>query len=620
MARKKNKTKPPAAPPKKPPPAPPGLTSSVQDEPSNQPKPTTTTPIPDSVKSECEQALNAQEERRKEMRLLQQKLYAPNPQQDDDRISLESLSGPKIKLANKRKNAELQKMTTDWLQRITSVRKYWNSLSVEKRRSFLEVSFHDLWARYSSEEDVLALGVLSEALSYAEHKKTLKFWVCCCCSSEFKDCESHKQHVLAHISNLEANFQGVLPKEVDSSSVDMILNGCWKPVDLNAAMKILENQATRQSLTTADTINQRWPLVNDPKRAKHLESIQFMFQLLLKNKCLADVHVQTAIQAAMGELENLAPGLELIDHGLDKTPACICFLGADMLPNIFLYLHRLSNLCKLGKDSEKTTSVDDTQGVDALVSDVLEGITLSDDSHHLMLNEFLLTTVTVSNKAENATLGQDGGPDKDEFLYWMFRPSSTDVEPVSWTCKREDRGRRRMEIFEKLKMEIYLLRTLCQDKFTHKCYIEACCTLSRLCDEEIRKRDYSVGYVAQSLESLLRKRYEEIAVREDDPVYERTAISFVLEEYQASNVTSSNREDLRMQDNLDQADDRLLDVIENQKQPSYKEMGNYDAMIMQKLAAMQQLERELEAISAIDYRGIMLFLVKKLLRVCIDLV
>ncbi|XP_058075566.1 uncharacterized protein LOC131223992 [Magnolia sinica] len=614
---KKNKAKPPAAPPKKPPPAPPGLTSSVQDEPSNQSKPTTTTPIPESIKNECKQALNAQEERRKEMRLLRQKLDEPKPQQDDDQIFFESSSGPQQRLANKRKNAELKKCI-NWLQRIIPIKNYWNTLSVEKRRSFLQVSFHDLRAHYVLEDDELAVDMISESLSYAKNNKTLKFWLCCYCSSGFNDCESHKHHVWMHIGNLVTKLWKVMPEVPDGGSVDMILNGCWKPVDLNAAMKNLENQAIHQSLTTADNINQRWPLINDPKRTKHLESIQFMFQLLLKHKCLADSHVKRVIQRAMNELQNPAPGLELLDHEVDKTLACVCFLGADKLPNIFLYLQALCKSCQLGKDSEKTTSAEDTHGVDALVSDILERIALSDDSTHLILNEFLLAAETDSNKAGNAALSEDGEPNWDDILYGVFCPSPTDVELLSWTYLREDRLRRGKEILQKLKEEFDLFQSFCEEKFKHQCYMEAFSDLEDLCLEEIRKMEqYAVEYVPQSWEAVLRKRQEELAERKDDPVLieiGRDAISTVLKEYQASNVTSNNKEDLRIQDNLHQVDDRLVIVIGKQKQSSDLEMSRLDARILQKSAATQQLERELEAISTYDYREILLLLVKKYLR------
>ncbi|XP_058073860.1 uncharacterized protein LOC131222711 [Magnolia sinica] len=659
-----------------------------------------------------------QEERRKEIEaqvaaasLLQLKSDSPKPQLDDDRIFFESSYGPLDRLADKRNLAEHQ-MITNLDLKINTVQKYWNTLSVEKKQSFLEVSFHDLRAHYASAKDGLATDVLSEALSFAESNKTWKFWACCSCGEKFMDCESHKQHVWVHIGNLFLEMQPDLPKEPDSGWVDMLLNGCWEPVDLLAAMKILKNRARHQPLRTVDSSDvgthidvsnkdhlsdnlgskgtsevqavdveseagvvcsgslvesgshsgisssgneqrvlaypslQRWPLVDDPKRSKLLKEIHRMFELLLKHKCLADSHVKYVIQYSMYELRGLAPGLKLQMHGLDQTPVCICFLSATQLWKTILFLQELLNSCRLGSESEKTTSADDTRGIDTLVSDVLEGITLSDDSYHLILNECLLTAGVISNKAEDASigdgravavLGEDGGPHGDAFLSWMFASSSTDVEPVQWTRLREDRGRRGMEILQRLEKEFKHLKKLCEKKRERLNFVKALNAILNLCFQEHAKKDRSVEYVAQSHEALLRNRQSELAERKDDPVLinselitsELITISLVLKECQASNVTqsgqpgvlshfcdleSSNEEDLRMQDNPHQTDKSILLGIRNLKAKFSLEIGKLDARIRQNLTDIQQLEHELEVISAFDYREILFFLVKAFLR------
>ncbi|XP_058099035.1 uncharacterized protein LOC131243586 [Magnolia sinica] len=180
-----------------------------------------------------------------------------------------------------------------------------------------------------------------------------------------------------------------------------------------------------------------------------------------------------------------------------------------------------------------------------------------------------------------------------------------------------------MEIFQKLKKEFDLYQSFCEEKFKHQCYMEAFSDLEDLCLEEIGKREQdSVEYVPhQSWEAVLRKRQEELAERKDDPVLieiGRDAISTVLKEYQASDVTSNNKEDLRIQDNLHQVDERLVIVIGKQKLSSDLETSRFDARIMQKLDAMQQLERELEVICGFDYREVMLLLVKKFVRVRLE--
>ncbi|PQQ08494.1 uncharacterized protein Pyn_19297 [Prunus yedoensis var. nudiflora] len=56
----------------------------------------------------------------------------------------------------------------------------------------------------------------------------------------------------------------------------------------------------------------------------------------------------------MDELQ--ASGSQLLNHGVEQTPMCICFLGANQLRKILKFLQDLSHACGLGRYSEKSSS------------------------------------------------------------------------------------------------------------------------------------------------------------------------------------------------------------------------------------------------------------------------
>ncbi|OVA09096.1 Ubiquitin carboxyl-terminal hydrolases family 2 [Macleaya cordata] len=212
--------------------------------------------------NEIKKATKTPEERRKEIevrvaaaRLLQQKSDSPLSQNDEDR-ALESSSGTQ-RVGERRKHSNLRKIAS-LSDRMDQVRSFWNSLNLEKKQSLLQVSVNDLKSHFSSSKDVSMTEVLSEALSFAEVNKTWKFWVCCCCNEKFTDSELHMQHVVReHMGSLSPKLQSVLPQEVDTDWIEMLLNGSWKPIDTPSALKMLEDHSKCQSPKFVNGFNTR---------------------------------------------------------------------------------------------------------------------------------------------------------------------------------------------------------------------------------------------------------------------------------------------------------------------------------------------------------------------------
>ncbi|XP_010272205.1 PREDICTED: uncharacterized protein LOC104608045 isoform X2 [Nelumbo nucifera] len=683
--------------------------------------------------NEIKKATKTPEERRKEIevrvaaaRLLQQKSGSSQSQNDEEKPS-ESSSGSSHRVGERRKYANLRKISSS-ADRMDQVRSYWNSMSLDKKQSLLEISVRDLKAHFSSSKDGLASEVLSEALFFAESHKTWKFWSCCRCNEKFTDCDSHMQHVVReHMGNLSPKLQSVLPQEVDTDWLEMLVNGSWKPINAPAALNMLEDQLKCQSpraLDGSDTRNhkhgnkeclddgwcfkdtwdsspgeeklqpdeeskageisngihlesrihddlsnfelreydgnrwskeyylaQSWPLSDDSERAKLLERIHGMFQLLLRHKYLAASHLNKVIQYTMDELQSLAPGSQILNHGLDQTPLCICFLGASQLRKIFKFLQELSHSCGLGRYSEKNISGDDTHG-GTPGSEIKERIVLTGDSSSLLLDERLLqgelTPVRYHSahaddgSAATPVLIRDHGdgvlPDSDALLSWIFTGPSSGEQLTSWTRLREEKTNQGMEVLQMLEKEFYLLQSLCERKCEHLSYEEALQAVESLCLEEFKKREHITKFASQSYEAVLRKRQEELVERDNDVTlinsrFELDAITNVLKEAQNLNVNQFGYEepltgvttrlcdldcgeddDWRMQDYVHQTDTCIEVAIQKQKEQLSVELSKIDARIMRNVTGMQQLELKLGPLSAHDYRAIVLPLVKSFMR------
>ncbi|KAL1334075.1 uncharacterized protein LOC107633714 isoform X1 [Arachis ipaensis] len=664
--------------------------------------------------NEIKKVTKTPEERRKEIevrvaaaRLLQQKSESPqSPNEvDKDERGLDSSSAA----GQSRRRHGNSKKNGSTAERRKWVQSYWSSMSVEMKKDMLRVRVSDLRSHFGSSKDTLPIDLLAEAVSYAEANKTWKFWVCCHCDEKFNDDESHSQHLAqAHMGMLSPNLQGHLPHNVDSEWIDMIHNCSWKPLDVSAAVKMLEsrmkfkgsslvedsyfdhhtqdyydciNDATdpyhekegleyslhncttesnnyckavasnvregvENQLSMSHPFADSWPVSDDSERAKLLEKIHAVFEMLIKHKYLAASHLSKVIQFTMGEIQGLAAGSQFLNHGVDQTPMCICFLGASQLKKILQFLQELSHACGLGRYGDKGNGLmnefhDINQG-----PEIKENIVLNGDASCLLLDECLLVTQVTFDAAQGTVLdnmtaqsSHDGiSSDNDDFLSWIYSGSAIGDQLTSWMRTKEDNKHQGTEIIKMLDKEFYQLQTLCEKKSDRMSYEEALQTVEDLCLEEGKKREIVGDFVQQSYESVLRKRREELIESENDVMnvgnrFELDAISNVLQEAESMNVNqfgyeetyagvtaqlcdleSGEEEEWRMKDYLHQMDGCIEIAIQKLKEHLSIELSKIDARIIRNIAEMQQLELKLGPLSAYDYRAILLPLVKSYLR------
>ncbi|KAK7330409.1 hypothetical protein VNO77_24603 [Canavalia gladiata] len=671
--------------------------------------------------NEIKKVTKTPEERRKEIevrvaaaRLLQQKSESPQSPNEGDRDDrpLDVSSGSGQRIGDRRRHANMRKNGFTAEKR-KWVHSYWNSVSMDMKRDFLRIKICDLKSHYGSSKDTLPNDILSEALSYAEANKTWKFWLCCNCEKKYSNPDSHRHHVVQeHMGSLSLKMQRLLPQNVDSEWIEMILNCSWKPLDVSAAVKMLDHKAklknssfpedlyldhhaqdyndcfkdanssyidkessvdglrnctvecsnyckiiendvrdgVEDQLSMANPTTDCWPVSDDSERAKLLEKIHAVFEILIRHKCLAASHLNKVIQFTMGEIQGLAAGSQLLNHGVDQTPMCICFLGASQLKKILQFLQEISHACGLARYAEKGNSpTNDLQNINQ-GPEIKDKIVLDGDASCLLLDDCLLPTQVKSDTAQAAVLDDvtipispDGIPCyNDALLSWIFSSSPIGEQLTSWMRTREDKINKGKEIVQMLEKEFYHLQSLCEKKGERISYEEALQTVEDLCLEEGKKRENVGEFVQRSYESVLRKRREELIESENDMMYvsnrfELDAISNVLQEAEAMNVNQFNYEETyagvtsqlcdlesgeedewRMKDYLHQMDGCIEIAIQKLKEHLSIELSKIDARIIRNVAEMQQLEFKLGPISANDYRAILVPLVKLYLRALLE--
>lgn len=517
-----------------------------------------------------------------------------------------------------------------------------------------------------------ALSYAESNRTYAESNRPWKFWVCCRCNARFADSESHMHHVVQdHMGNLVPKMQTVLPQCIEEEWRDMLLNCSWKPLDVLAADKMLRHQTKcggsesvedicsenytgdcngcfkeawnssplKKSLgdshsncivkstdnekfadsecrecdedngpITFSSLADSWPISDDSERAKLLERIHDVFEMLIRYKYLATSHLNRLIQFTMDELQGIAAGSQLLNHGVEQTPMCFFFLGASQLRKILNFLQELSHSCGLTRYSENLSPVDDSntsiQGLE-----IKERIVLNGDASFLLLDECLLsaecTPITGHHAASHGTsadsaiiVSNANGvlTEPNTLLSWIFTGPASGEQLASWMRSKEEKTHEGIEMLRMLEKEFFHLQSLCDRKCEHLNYEEALQAVEDLCVEESRKRENATEFVHRNFESALRKRREDLESENDAMLPSRQieldAISNVLKEAEALNVNqfgyeetypgvtsqlcdleSGEDDDWRAKDYLHQGDSCIEAAIQRQKEQLYVEVS-----------------------------------------------
>ncbi|VAI09236.1 unnamed protein product [Triticum turgidum subsp. durum] len=499
-----------------------------------------------------------------------------------------------------------------------------------------------------------APAVLDEVVEFATSHGCWEFWLCGICEERYPDVVHSLRE---HVSALPRQVQAMLPQEIDADWAAMLIGSSWRPVDVAAALKALEDEQAdnigqdrdKDSMSSdnwsikdkSDTSEssasphneecdgfgvvmregaRKWPLSDDDERAKILERINSLFQILVKHKNISMNHLSRVIHFAMDELRGIPSGSLLLNHSIDESPLCICFLDASSLKKVLKFLQDLMQSCGLSRSSEKDGELGDGDCFPKN-NTILEGVTLDSVSSSLILDGRVFGGKSKSGP-ENV--------DTDEFLSWLYAGSPPIGEQLSeWNCMLVDRTSQGMQILDMIDKEASSLKNFCEMKHEQLNIEEGVLAVNNIIQEEQRLRDRGGRYSYQGYEELLRNRQEELLeTRFRSSEYD--AISNVLKEVCTSHfgydegfsgMTSrqcdfdgSAIDDWRLHDFMHPSDSVVPTIVLRMKEHVTTELGKIDARIMRSVALMQQLDLKLEPAAFVDYRSILLPLLKSFLR------
>ncbi|KAL6648750.1 hypothetical protein ACP70R_012974 [Stipagrostis hirtigluma subsp. patula] len=620
--------------------------------------------------NEIKKATKTPEERRQEievrlaaMRLLQQQKQQDNAaiaaissssqSQGDEAPSSSSQSSAGGQRSDRRRGVSRKTTISSASDRMEQVRAFWRTMPVERRLAFLNTSISELKSYYAAamhkEKDAAnaASDVLNEALGFAAKNRKWEFWVCGRCGERFSDVDSHQWHVLQkHVGVLAPRLQHMVPREIDADWAAMLIGWSWKPLDATAALKVLEEEQAdnggpdrdKDSMSSDNWSNKdksdtsessasphneecdsfgmvmregdrKWPLCDDSERAKILERIHSLFQILVKNKNLSVSNLNRVIQFAIDELKGMPSGsLLLNNHSLDDSPICICFLEASSLRRVHKFLQDLLQSSGPNRQLEKDEGLGDGDSFPKN-HDILEKVTLNYDSSELIID------------------GHSFGGKLD--------PDNVDKQLLSWNRTREERSNQSMDLLRTLEREFNNLQNLCERKLEQLSNEAGLNAVENLLLEDQRQREHVGQYAFQGYEERLKKRQEELLERNAEELFngsrsELDVISTILKEVHTSHFgydeafsgigprlcdfDGAEEDEWRLHDFVNPNDSVVMLVVSKLKDQIIIELSKIEARIMRNVAVMQELEHKLGPALALDYRTILIPLMKSFLQ------
>jgi tetratricopeptide (TPR) repeat protein len=387
---------------------------------------------------------------------------------------------------------------------------YWNNvMSWEAKKELLNVGIEDLNSHFNKNKALAAKvkEVLAEAVECLKVTKNWKFSECCCCSERFYNWELNKEHVKSvHLGTLSEELQSVVPESIQLNSVyEIVIFDDWKPVDLVAAAKLMEDLPRNESGDLKTVVN--WPYCGDTNRYIIINQIQTILQLYLAMEFFAISLFDMLMYTTREALENRIPKPVLEQHCRNKMLHLICFLEERELIIIREFLEQsLEISCGL-RCLYSSFAVDEARG--DLISSY-ERIAISDDFSRLVFDERMLHGQIIR---EN-----DGEENIEAIIHWLYAGSSTLFREKlkGWTSFREASKNQGMEYFRILQTEFNQLQKMCERKRDLLGYQKSWQNIMDICCEEKKRRDEILGYNPQNYKSLLLKRKKEIEVKKGD--------------------------------------------------------------------------------------------------------
>ncbi|KAL5808878.1 hypothetical protein ACOSQ3_029569 [Xanthoceras sorbifolium] len=560
--------------------------------------------------------------------------------------------------ALKQKLIDISRKKFDWDDdKIVEYKRFWSSsLSDEKKRGFQKVNIEELEKHFKSLKCQLAVDHLSEAINFAKKNETFKFRECYDCVKKFGDYAAYRHHFWEeHWTDtawkLASDF------DIGSKSADMIANCVWKPVDAAEATKIIVNHTKSESCSTSDselgtkkdldecksssvgkapgktsksdnnepsktsTDDLKWAFCDDTERAEILVRIRGIFELLLKNNCLASSHVSWAIEFTRDQFESTIPLSLFRNHDLE-TPQIICCLGASQLTEALEFLRDVAHNCGLSEGAEMDSSMDAKLSGDlfneridfnkdysCLLWQELQGAPDDTDSFDAVVEDDGSTIILAVERED------DVFSDSYDIVSWLHVGSDFGETLEAWTRLRDFQREQAMKFLKMFDEELLLIAALCDRHIKLSNKLKAVQEVGSMIVEEIKMAEKSPEHQTQQFLDLIKMRRAEIQEIDVSVKTELEVIYEVLEEaLVVLNLDESGSEECFVEDEWKEEDNAIKKATRRLKMQLLKDLSLLDAVVLRSVGALGQYERELASISVYDYRSIIVPMMKSFLQ------
>ncbi|XAR73590.1 hypothetical protein NMG60_11007605 [Bertholletia excelsa] len=521
------------------------------------------------------------------------------------KIASPSLPAPSKRLKETTLNKIVSKAKTK-----VELLEFWRSWAVDEKRPLLEFRIVDLKKNFVSWQDGSAATTFSEAISFAHKYKTWKFWLCFICDDKFSDSEQREKHLaLRHNAKFPENGSGPVEfDKVDASWADKLVKGTWKPVDTSRFVKSIQEKSK-----CAENNDQKWPIADDKRRAAILGEIHGLFKEILLKDWITMDQLKLLVDSAVYELGIIIPKSHILDHALDQTHFCFCFLEVPQLEHVHHYLLRLAinaiSKCEVG--------------------DIKERIVISDDMSRLFLDERILTgeltmenydvVVTHDASAATGTISYDEiyiPPDGDSFVHWLYAvPSVAEVLRL-WKCLNDAWKNRGKEFLRAFDTGCKLLDALNKNRTKVSRMQGLLRNIEKVHNRGLKMMKQGAKHAQQSVASAFwketKQRYESNLSEE-----ERVAVDTLSNLIKAGVTlkidltgTNSLSRDTECTEHIHPQDAWFRIVLQRELYRSSLMISHLSSRIMRVERIMQQMKAKLEQGSYIDYRHILLPLLK----------
>nr|XP_023875962.1 uncharacterized protein LOC111988403 [Quercus suber]POE81764.1 hypothetical protein CFP56_19963 [Quercus suber] len=481
---------------------------------------------------------------------------------------------------------------------VVIIKDYWNdTMSMELKKDLLRIRIKSLKQHFDKKKSPEAVAVVMQAVEYVKAAKNWKFWTCCCCGERFFDVKWNAEHLKSvHLGTLSDELRSAEPKIVSDSIHDSVKSIKWGPVDVIAAVKMMEDLSRKEGGDEV-FLKQKWPYCIDIEREAIINKIRALLDQFLSISCFVRSHLHGLMLVIMEMLKKRIPEQLLKEHWMNRTLFSVCFLDISELNLVFEFLDNLGNICGLHGLCKSLVN-DEVRG------EPCEKLVFNEDFSFVEFDKRMLSgqlvvpndgAAVTSSVVDEIELIDD--EHKDAIVDWLLKGGTNIGEQLKqWKNLIETSRSQGKEFFKIYEAEFHRMQIICEKKIECLRDFKECQNLESICVEEDKRRE-EFGNELLSYEPPLSKQERQIKNTNDEN-FESDIIWKILVGHHVDNEIKLEIK-------------RLIGE-------TVAKLCKFDAIIRTTTIAMQQTAKKIDTVTACDYRSILVPLLKSVMRVRLE--